>query len=200
MMRTLKPIERRMIALVMLLGVIFAVVWAVLEANRRLHAHYDNAISERLDQMARYNRIAASRGDYERAIQAIKKRDAAKYYLKSSAPALAAADIQQVVQTLAEADGLNLESMQIAPHKDQDGRRKVTVNLRMRGKLAGVRHLLYALETTQPYLFVDNLNLQATVRNNYVPVPDQAPDVLLQFDLSGYALLKTPPQDAAPRR
>ena len=189
-MRALKPLESRLLAVFLLLAILAAVVTAVVVANRRAHAYYDEAIATWLDQMARYDRVAATRGDYEKTIASVKARDASKFYLKASAPALAAADIQQVVQTLVEANGLRSESMQIAPHKDEGGRRQITLNLRLRGKLAGVQNMLYALETTQPYLFVDNLNIQSTVRFNFVPTPGVEPEVMAQFDLSGYALLK----------
>lgn len=196
-MRALKPLESRLLAVLLLVAVLVGATIAVVVENRRNHADYDNAIADRLDQIARYSRVAATREGYETTIKAVKARDAGKFYLKSSSPALAAADIQQVVQTVVEANSLRTESMQIAPHKDENGSRRITVNLRLRGKLAGVQHMLYALETTQPYLFVDNLNIQTTVRFNYVPAPAVEPDVMAQFDVSGYALLKK--TDAAPR-
>lgn len=197
-MRALRPMENRVLAALLLLVILAAAVTAVVVVDHRLHAHYDEAIAARLDQIARYNRVAATRADYEKAIASVKARDAGKFYLKASAPALAAADIQQVVQTVVEANSLRTESMQIAPHKDEGGRRQITVNLRLRGKLDGVQNMLYALETTQPYLFVDNLNIQSTVRFNFVPTPGIEPEVLAQFDLSGFATLKK--NDAPLRR
>lgn len=197
-MRPMKPMESRLLALALLVAVVAGVAYALIEVERRAHAHFDEQIAQRLDQIARYNRVAATRGGYEKNIAAVKARDADRFYLKASAPALAAADIQQVVQTVLEANGLRTESMQISPHKDEDGRRQITVNLRLRGKLQGVQNMLYALEATQPYLFVDNLNIQSTVRFNFVPTPGVEPEVMAQMDLSGYALLKK--TDAPPRR
>ena len=198
-MRALTPREHRVLAVGLLLATVLGAAWGIAEVNSRMHARYDAAIEQELDKIARYQRIAAARGDYEAHIRQVKAKDAARFYLKSSAPALAAADIQQVVQTVTEANGLSTESMQIAPHKDEDGHRKVTLNVRLRGKLQGVQSMLYSLEATQPYLFVDNLNIQTTVRSNFVPTPNVDPDVQLQFDLHGYALLKKT-EDAPARR
>lgn len=189
-MRSLKPLESRWLAVLLLVAVVAALVFMVARVERQQHEKYDAAIADRLDQIARYGRVAASRGDYEKAIATVKGLGGEKFYLKSSSPALAAADIQQIVQTLVEAHGMRQESVQIAPHKDEDGRRQITVNLRLRGKLSGLQHVLYSLETTQPYLFVDNLSIQSTVRMNYVPVPDVEPEVTAQFDLSGYAMVQ----------
>ena len=189
-MRALTPREHRVLAVGLLLALMLGAAWGIAEVNSRMHARYDAAIAQELDKIARYQRIAAARSDYETHIRQVKAMDAAKFYLKSSAPSLAAADIQQVVQAVNEANGLNTESMQIAPHKDEDGHRKVTLNVRLRGKLQSVQSMLHSLEATQPYLFVDSLNIQSTVRSNFVPTPNVDPDVQVQFDLHGYALLK----------
>ncbi len=189
-MRTLKPGESRALAVLLTFVVLLALVFLISWMNIKAHAHYDEAITDRMDQLARYNRVAAAKADFEQAIKMVKEKDATRFYLKSSTPALAAADIQQIVQTVIEAHGLRTDSIQIAPHKDIDGRRQITLNLRLRGKLQGVRDVLYSLESTQPYLFVENLVVQATVRSNYVPVPGVEPEVTVGFDLSGFAMLK----------
>lgn len=197
-MRPLSALEGRILAVSLLLALLLVLTAAVVSANRWAHRRYDEPIAERLDRIARYDRIAAQGGDLERAIDAVKAKNASRFYLKSSSPSLAAADIQQVMQALLEADALRLESMQIAPHKDEGEHRRITLNLRLRGKLANIQHLFYALESTQPYLFIDNMIIQSSVRYNYVPTPGVEPDVIAQFDLSGYALVKK--NDAAPRR
>jgi general secretion pathway protein M len=182
--------ERRLIAVLLLVILLGAVVAAVFIAAKRAHAEYDATIQSRLEQIARFKRIAATRVQYERLIASVKAKDVAKYFLKTSSPALAAADIQQTAQAVAEANGLHVESVVIVGHKDQDFHRQVTLNLRVRGKLNGVQHALYSLEMAQPYLFIDNVSMQSTVRSNYVPIPSVEPDVMAQFDIYGYAYLK----------
>lgn len=191
-MRPLTPGEYRLLAVLLLLGVIAALAVAVYIPVRSAHRHYDETIAARLDHLARFQRVAAQRADLEAQMAKVRARDASRFYLKVSTPALAAADIQQVVQTLIEANGLRLESMQISPHKDEGGHRRITVNLRVRGKLSGIQNMLYSLEASQPYLFVDALNVQSTVRQNYAPMPGVEPDVMVMFDLSGYAQVKKP--------
>lgn len=186
-MRPLTALEKRLAAIALSILVLVAIVAAIVFPYRMAARHYDDAIETRLDEIARYQRIVAAKKDVQKAIAEVNSRDAKKFFLKSSASALAAADIQQIVQTLVEANGLQLESMQIAPPKSEDGYRRIALNLRLRGKLAGVQNMLYSLETTQPYLFIDNLSIQSTVRPYFRPTPGAEPDVTSQFDLYGYA-------------
>jgi len=197
-MRPLTALEKRLAAITLSLLVLAAVAAAVVFPYRLAARHYDEAIETRLDEIARYQRIAAAKQSVQKAIAEVNGRDARKFFLKSSASALAAADIQQIVQTLVEANALQLESMQIAAPKNEDGYRRIALNLRLRGKLAGLQNTLYSLEMTQPYLFIDNLSIQSTVRPNFRPTPGVEPDVMSQFDLYGYAqVIKS---DVAPRR
>ena len=196
-MKPLTPIQSRLLAVFLLVAGVAALAVAIAIPLQRMHKEYDTTIEERRDRIARYDRIAAGRDEMEKAIAAVKARDAGKFYLKSSAPALAAADIQQIVQALVEVNGLRQESTGIAPHKDEGERRKITVILRLRGKLQGLQHFLYSIESTQPYLFVDNVNIQSTVRQTYIPQPGVEPEVTAALEVSGYAMKRKP--DAAPR-
>jgi general secretion pathway protein M len=196
-MRPLSPYEKKLLAVLLLLAAVAAIVVAVAVPYTKMVKRYDDAIATSLDQLARYQRIVAARSDVQSALATVTAKDAKKFFLKTSAPAMAAADIQQIVQTLVEVNKLELESMQIAPPKNEDKYRKITLSLRLHGKLAGIQSTLYSLETTIPYLFVDNLNMQATVRQNFIPQPGVEPDVRAQFDLIGYAHVEN--SDAAHR-
>jgi hypothetical protein len=176
--------------LALLLVVIVAAGWLARAALLKGHAHYDNAIETRLDQIARYERIAATRPAYEKAIVDVLAKDAGKYFLKTQPPALAAADLQQFVQGIFEANALRVESVVIAAHKDQDFHRRITLKVSVRGKLSGVLRAFHSIESARPYLFLDSINLQGTVRSNYVPIPLVEPDVTASFDIHGYSLLK----------
>lgn len=198
MIRPFSVIERRIVAVLLLLALAAALVAAVAIPVRMAHVRYDNALLDARDRFARYARVAASRADVEKTIAAVRAKDAGRFYLKSSTPALAAADIQQVIQTLVEANGLVADNLTIAPHKDDGAYRRITVSLRLRGKLNGLQHLLYSIESAQPYLFIDNLNIQTSVRQNYIPQPGTEPDVTASVEVSGYAMKR--PSNVQARR
>jgi len=189
---TLTPMQSRVLAIALLLVLLVLLAVLVYVPWQRAHRHYDTAIEDRLDRASRYLRIAAQRQNVETNIAFIAKRDAGRYYLKASAPALAAAEVQQMAQTIVEANELKVESTQIAVHKDDGPRRKVAVNFQLRGPLPAVQKTLYELETAMPYLYVDNLVVRTSVARVFRPVPGVEPDVLVQFDLYAFARVAKP--------
>jgi len=189
---TLTPMQSRVLAIALLLGVLALLVVLVYVPWQRLHRHYDTAIEDQLDRSSRYLRIAAQRQNVEANIVLIKKRDARRYYLKASAPALAAAEVQQMAQAIIEANELKVESTQIAAHKDDGPRRKVAVNFQLRGQLPAVQKALYELETALPYMYVDNLAMRSSLARRGVPVPGVEPDIMVQFDLYAFAQVAKP--------
>lgn len=189
---TLTPVQSRVLAVALLLFLLSLLAVMVYVPWQRAHRHYDTAIEDQLDRTSRYLRIAAQRKNIETNIALIQKKDASRYYLKASAPALAAAEVQQMAQTIIEANALKVESTQIGTHKDDGSRRKVAVNFQLRGPLPAVQKALYELETALPYLYVDNLVVRSSVARVFRPVPGVEPDVLVQFELYAFARVAKP--------
>jgi len=159
---------------------------------QQAHRYYDSAIEDALDRTSRYQRIADQRKNVEANIALIKKRDAGRYYLRASSPALAAAEVQQMAQTIVEANQLKVESTQIVAHKDEGSRRKVAVNFQLRGQLPAVQQALYELETALPYLYVDNLAVRTAVVRMFRPAPGVEPEIQVQFDLYAFTRVAKP--------
>ena len=189
---TLSPVQSRVLAIVLLLAVFVVLAVLVYVPWQRAHIHYDTAIEDRLDRTSRYLRIAAQRQNVEANIAHIQKKNAGRYYLKASAPALAAAEVQQMAQTIIEANELKVESTQIVAHKDEGPRRKVAVSFQLRGPLPAVQKTLYEMETALPYLYVDNLVVRSSAARGFKPVPGVEPDVQVQFELYAYARIAKP--------
>lgn len=189
---TLTPLQSRALAVVLLLAMLALFATLIYVPWQKTHRHYDTATEDRLDRASRYLRIAAQRADVEANITRIKRQNASRFYLKASAPALAAAEVQQMAQVIIEANQLQVESTQIAAHKDDGPRRKVTVNFKLRGQLPAVQKALYELETTLPYLYVDNLVVRSSVARVFKPVPGVEPDVLVQLDLYAFTRVANP--------
>ncbi|MDQ1315408.1 MAG: ral secretion pathway protein [Pseudomonadota bacterium] len=189
---TLTPVQSRALAIALLLAVLAAIAVAIYVPWKQAHRHYDTAIEDQLDRTSRYQRIAGQRQSIEANIALIKQRDARRHYLKASAPALAAAEVQQMAQTIVEANELKVESTQITLHKDDGPRRRVAVNFQLRGQMPAVQKALYELETALPYLYVDNLVIRSGVPRVFRPAPGTEPDILVQFDLYAFALIPKP--------
>lgn len=182
------PIFNRALALGLLIGLLLVLAYAVAELLASQHRKYDEAIETRMRIIAGYQRVAANRAAYEAAIERAGKLDTGRHYLKSSSPALAAAEIQDIAQAALALSQMKQSSVNIAPHRDSDGRRMVTVNYTLRGTPEAMQKMLYALETSLPQLFIDNLSIRAAIHSrNWRPIPNVEPEVQVQFDLYGYA-------------
>lgn len=188
-MRSLTPLQSKSLALVLLALVFVLAVLALAMPVILIHRHYDAAIEQITDRMERYQRIIAMAPSLKAGLEKVKARNGRKFYLKNTAPALAAAEIQEIAKTVIEAQSGKLTSIQIVPHKDEGGYRQIAVNLQFSGSIANIQKILYTLETRQPYLFVDNLSIRSRLMNNYRAAPGVEPEYFVQFDLTGYALI-----------
>lgn len=189
---TLTPVQSRALAIALLLAVLAALAVMIYVPWKQAHLHYDTAIEDQLDRTSRYQRIAGQRQSVEANIALIKQRDPRSRYLKASAPALAAAEVQQMAQTIVEANALKVESTQITLHKDDGPRRRVAVNFQLRGQMPAVQKALHELETALPYLYVDNLVIRSSVARAFRQAAGTESDVLVQFDLYAFALIPKP--------
>ena len=184
----LNPSQSRRLAITILTVVVIAPVAIIGSLTWLAHRHYDTAINERLDRVERYNRIAATRAEVSKQLDAMKARDTRRYFLRTGAAALSAAEVQEAVRALVEGGGARLITMQ-APSSKEEGRyRNLTVNVQLTANSVALRRILNAIETNTPYLFIDTLLIRSQVPGNFKPSPGAEPEMFVQFDMHGYAL------------
>jgi len=185
----MNPTQSRRLALGLLVGAIVLVIAAVAVPVWFFYRHYDNALAESLDKLDRYRRIAATRPEIARDLEVMRSHDPRRFFLRSGAAALSAAEAQEVLRSIIEAGGGRLITMQ-APSSRDDGRyRQVTVNVQLTANVIALRKILSAIETRTPYVFVDNLMVRSQVPSNFKPGPGAEPEMFVQFDVSGYTLV-----------
>jgi general secretion pathway protein M len=198
------PRQSRAAAMALLLGAVVFVLGAFIIPVYLLHRHYDFYLDKYSDELARYQRIAATRATLEAKLAAVKAREPRKGFLKNASPGLAASEVQDVVKSLIEGNGGRLAVLQISPHKDDGRFRQASVNVQMSASVPALRKILHALESAQPHLFVDSLTVRSNVGYGYrpvpvpvpglvpvpgVPVPGPEPEILfVQMDVSGFAV------------
>jgi hypothetical protein len=181
--------QSRTAAIALLVLAVVLVLGAFIIPVYLLHRHYDFYLDKYSDELARYQRIAATRAALEGKLAAVKAREPRKGFLKSASPGLAASEVQDVVKSLIEANGGRLAVLQISPHKDDGRFRQASVNVQMSASVTALRKILYALEGAQPHLFVDSLTVRSNVGYVYRPVPGPEPEILyVQMDVSGFAV------------
>lgn len=184
---TLNPQQSRRAAIGLLCGAIAAIIAAVALPVWLLHRHYDAALSDATDRLERYSRIAASRPVVAQQLEAMRAKETRKFFLRSGAPALSAAEAQEAVRSIVEASGGRLITMQ-APVSKEDGRyRQISVNVQLTANVQAMRKILDGIENRVPYLFIDNLTIRSQVPSNFRPAPGAEPEMFMQFDVSGYS-------------
>ena len=188
-MKPMTPVQSQRLALGLLVGVVVVLI-AIVAVPAWLSArHYDRALAESVDKLDRFRRIAATRPDVARDIESMRSHDPKRFFLRSGAAALSAAEAQEALRQVIEAGGGRLITMQ-APSSRDDGRyRQVTVNVQLTANVIALRKILSAIETRTPNLFVDNLMVRSQVPSNFKPGPGAEPEMFVQFDVSGYTIV-----------
>lgn len=180
--------KSRQLALALLVAVVVAAIALVAVPVYLRHRHYDAAITDLTDKLGRYQRIAATRSDVARKLDAIRGKDARRFYLKNTQPALAAAEVQENIRALIESSGGRLVGIGTPAAKDEGRYRQITVNVQFTANMPAVRRILHSVESGIPYLFVENLMIRSQVNANHKPAPGQEPEMFITFDAHGYAL------------
>jgi general secretion pathway protein M len=180
--------QGRRAAVAVLLGAILAIVAAVALPVWLLHRHYDLALADAAERLDRFGRIAAARPMIAQQLDAMRAKEARKFFLRSGAPALSAAEAQEAVRSIVEGSGGRLITMQ-APVSREEGRyRQVSVNVQLTANVQAMRKILHGIENHVPFLFVDNLTIRSQVPSTFKPSPGAEPEMFMQFDVSGYSL------------
>lgn len=151
-----------------------------------LHQRYDAARSTAEERIDRYRRVASQRAEHQRALDMIKSRESARFFLKSAAPTLAGAELTDLVRPMLESNGARLTSIQPTTVKDDSGFRLYSLSVGFNATPAALQKTLYAIETALPYLFIENVTLRATVPRGYKPAPNQEPEVSAQIEVQAY--------------
>ena len=185
---TMNPQQSRRLAIAILAAVALVVVLAIALPVWLLNRHYEEALADAVGRIERYGRIAATRPEISKQLQAIRTRETRRYFLRSGAAALSAAEAGEAVRSLVEASGARLITMQAPTTRDEGRYRQITVNVQLTANIVALRKLLAAIESNVPYLFVDNLTVRSQVPGNFKPQPGAEPEMFVQFDMSGYAL------------
>ena len=185
--RSLSPDKSRQLALAILAGVVVLAVAAIAVPTWLAHRHYDRALEEGSELLQRYKRIAATRPDVARSLEAMRSRESRKFFLRPGAAALSAAEEQEVLRQVIEGNGARLITMQVPPSKEEGRYRQVAVNVQLTANINALRRILHTIESATPYLFVDNLMVRSQVPANFKPAPGAEPEMFVQFDVYGYS-------------
>lgn len=162
-MSALHPLLRRALALTLLLASV-ALLWlVVLQPLWRQYVAYGESIEHSRDLLARYVGIAEGEPRLAELLAQLKaQRQATSGALHGESVELAGAEMQEQVKRIVEDGGGQLNSSQMLTVENSDRLQKLGLRVVMSGDIAAVQRALYALEASDPYFFVDRLNIQAS--------------------------------------
>ena len=125
------------------------------------YASSGSALEATRDKIARYQRLLNELPALETAVTELDRNNPlAPYLLSGKNRALAAANLQRSLQEAAEKHGETILSLRVRPSVAEARMERIAVEARLRADIRPLRELLYDLETTPPYMFVDNLSIK----------------------------------------
>ena len=157
-----------------------------------LYNRYDRELADRREKVERFGRIAGTRAEVARQLEAMRAKDTRKFFLRSGAPALSVAEAQEIIRGMVESSGGRLITMQALPSKDEGRYRQVSAQVQLAANIHALRKILHSIETHVPLLFVENLMVKTQVPGNFKPGPGAEPEMFVTFDVHGYSLSGTP--------
>lgn len=198
MIASMTTAQRRLLALTVLVLVIGMVYTLAVKPLMALNNHYLDRIDQLQQRLQILDRKIAA-GAELRAQHAQLKRflSSNRHYLTSETEALAAADLQRIIKRASTANQTEVVSTQTLPTIVEQDFTGVLVKVRMRGKLTNVARLFHSLETSTPYLFIDDVSIRSRVQHsrrlnfnagNNVRTINMAATLDVEFTVTGYML------------
>lgn len=187
-MRMLKtPRANRVAALTLLALLVLAFIAALAVPAYLAHEHYDASNAKMSRLLSAYATLNQSRPRLLRSVEILRTKDSKKFYLKGATPALASAELQDLAKSSIENNGGRILSTQAMANKEDGGYRQIAATIQMSMTIQNLRRVLYALETKEPYLFVDSLVVRSQVPPGFKPAPGVEPDLFVQFEVAGFS-------------
>ncbi len=147
----------------------------------------DEALEFNREMMARLSRSAAHPGSYDAQIEVLLARiNDSGLYIRADTEPLAAAAVQEHLKRAVGLHGGELRSVQSLPSLPEENLTRIGLRVVMTGVLGPMIHVLHELETGEPYLFVDNLQIKSTKRRRRRTQEQPVGRLSIRFDVYGY--------------
>ena len=183
--------KRRTLAVAFLVLFITLFIAAVVVPAILLHRHYDENIARLSRQVSTQTAFNALRPRLTEKLELLKSRDVKKFFLKGTSSALALAELQETVRATVEANGGKVLGSSVpgnAP-KDDGPYRQVAAAFTVSASNTNLRRVLYALETKEPYCFIDTFGVTPNIGSGYRPPAGGAePEMFVQIEVHAFAL------------
>lgn len=187
MMGSLPGWLSRLSAVALLLAVLAAGYLYVAAPLVAAYRGADEEIRQTRQLIARFEAVAATRRVYRDQWNELSSRQAGGgVYLGAQSDALASAELQGRIRDTVAAHGGTLRSIQSLPAESDGDFLRVAVRVQFTGNLAAMHRILYTLEASRPFVFLDNLDVRSRRARRSKDLEDSDPELTIRFDLAGY--------------
>lgn len=178
----------RLIAAALFVAVLAAAVLLVAAPLAERWAELEERRADAVELASRLRSIAAGREAH--AAELAEARETivdAGLYLEAESRALAGARMGEMLRELAQRHGGEVRSVRVVEGGEDDRKAgRVTLNVAMRGGWAQLFPVLHAVETGDPYFFVQSFTVSARGRRRARAAEEDAQVLELQVELYGY--------------
>ncbi len=185
----------RLLALALLLLPLAVAFRALLLPAWQAYGAQTERLATAVDNLERFRRLAARLPALREEAAVLRDQAVlAPFLLDADNDALAAAEVQQRLKDLAQANGGRVLSTRVLSGDTSGPFKEVTINARLQIPLEGLQVLLHELETTQPYLFFEEISIMNRPRRRGRRVVD---DTNLETRLTLFGLRRNPVEEPA---
>jgi general secretion pathway protein M len=173
---------------VSLLAGLLAVAYLV-GINPLLTAYHANeaAIAEAQRLVRRFNAMAVGEDDLQVRVRELAELHASEpYYLTKETDALAAVEMQNRVQVAVNENGGTIRSIQPLRAEKEGDFQRVTLRIQITATIGSLFGVIHALETTQPFLFLDNVDIKSRQSRASAEGQVTEPTLTVTLELYGY--------------
>jgi general secretion pathway protein M len=187
MTMSLSPITSRLLALLILAGLVGLAYVGLVEPVLDDYRATQQSIDEMTSAIARYRKVGDELATRRAALATLTQRQASSAgFLQGTNDSLVAAQIQNRLKTIVEAARGELKSTQVLPVQEEGRYRRVTIRGQMQLQLPAAQRVFYAIEAASPLLFLDNLNIRAAIPERRRDRGTTPSSLDVRFDLYGY--------------
>lgn len=192
MMENVRPVVRRALAITLLIAPVCAlilwIVQPVVEERRQARLVMEQATIS----LGRYRQILREHIAMQPLAQvSADSRNPGSGFIVAANETLAAVELQNRMRALVESSGGELRSMQMMATRAEDKLRRISLRVQVSLDIVGLRNLIYTTESSDPYVFIDGMELR--VRAARTPTqanqvsPGEGPRLLdIRLDVSAY--------------
>ncbi|WP_271270194.1 type II secretion system protein GspM [Aliamphritea hakodatensis] len=190
----------RFLALALLMIFAILIYWLLIAPLLTRYLETRSEIQQLEHQLQVYRRVASELQDNRTKLQELRAAaPVTDIYLRESKPSLAAAQLQQMINSMISRTGGQLVSTGINNLQQNTPLQAVSIKVHLRTEITDLVKVLYAIEHSRPVLFTDDLVIRSTIRtepNTVVTSRGKAksrirarvPTLDVQFNVTAYTL------------